>query len=362
MAITPQGGPGIGWGLKPLVGNNNMITLQAGESYIIPAGQYYVAPGSYSNLQTLDPITGLWRGIGNHPSQTRFVTTDGVNVRIANLTGCAVGGYVTNVGSGYTSAPTVTASAGGSTWTAIVGGAVSSSVTVGTAGTGYTYPPQVVFSAPPAGGVQATGYSTLSGATVGSVTVTNQGAGYVTAPTVTFVNDPRDTTGVNAAATTALTGSGTITAVLCTNQGTPQTTVPTLSFAGGGGSAAAATVVMAFAATGFTVSNAGVAYGNAQPFAVITAGGIVGGAAGAVVNPAVSTGLFTPRQANFSGTTTGASVITATGSVVNDGGLFQAVPNGFVLPSGTSALPTTTAIVAITVGGVTDTTFIQPVG
>lgn len=336
------------------------IALPAGATFVLPAGGQLVTPGAYTFLQYKDPVTGTWRTQGGPVRGVRLVDSDGASWRLANLSGCAIGALITNVGSGYTSAPTVTPSAGASTWTAIVGGAISGTVTVGTAGTGYTYPPVVVISPPPAGGIQATATCVLSSDGVGTVTVTNQGAGYVSAPTVAFVRDPRDTTGVNAAATTTLTGSGTITALICTNHGTPLTSVPTLAFSGGGGSSAAATAVMAFTATGFTVGNGGAAYGNAQPFGIITTGGVVGGTAGAVVNPALDKAILIPRQASFSGTSEAGGAITATGAVINDGGLFQAVPTGLVLPSGTAALPTTTAIVTITVGGVSDTSFVQP--
>src|SRR5262249_7536234 len=145
--------------------------------------------------------------------------SDGNNLRLANLTGCVVGVNLTTAGSSYTTAPTISVSAGGAKFQAIVGGAVATSVTVTNAGTNYTYPPIVVFTAPGNPGIQATGHATLSGATVGSIVVDNQGAGYTSPPTITLLNDPREglngtTIGVNAAAVATLTGSGTVTGVL----------------------------------------------------------------------------------------------------------------------------------------------------
>ena len=367
MTITRQGGAGIGlqtWGLS---GNNNVRSIPAGSVETVPSGQFYITPGPYTQIQTLDPISGIWRQLSPFNSGTQFVTSDGTNVRIANLTGTAVGGYITNVGSGYTSAPVVTASAGASAWTAIVGGAINGTVTITTAGAGYNYTPRLVVSAPPVGGIQATATCTISGGVVNAVTVVNQCSGYLTAPTIQVVADPRDAIASTPGPTTpavltvnaTLAGAGTITGLICTNQGTVLTAVPTLTFTGGGGSSAAATVVMCFTATGFTVGTAGAGYGNAQPFAVLTAGGIVSGAAGAVVNPYVSNGMFTPRQANISGTSTSGGAITATGLVVNDPGLFQAVPQGIVLAGG-SGLATGQGVVTITVGGVADTVTLQP--
>ena len=360
MAITLQSGAGIGLVNKPLAGNNNFLSLPAGQTYIVPAGQYYIDTGAYVQIQTLDPISGIWReltGVGT--DKITFVNSDGANVRVANLTGCPIGSLITNVGSGYTSAPTVTASAGGSTWRAIVGGAINTTVTITTAGSGYLYPPQVIFDAPPPGGVQATAICTLSAGAINAVTVINQGAGYTAVPAITIVNDPRDTTGTGARLTPALTGAGTITAVLCTDHGTPQTSVPTLSFSGGGGASAAATVAMCFTATGFTVGAGGAAYGNAQPFLVQAVGGVVAGTAGAVVNPQLSVNRLTPRPGIITGTSTAGGAVQATGAVIADGGLFQAVPIGIVTAGGT-ALATTVAQVTITVGGVTDTFMIQP--
>jgi len=349
-------------------GGINTIDLAAGQSFVLPAGQFQIVPGPYTQYQFRDPITGLWRSLTQDGAGPFIGWGDGYNTRLVNLTGCAVGGFVTNVGSGYSSAPTVTASAGGSTWQAIVGGAINATITITNAGAGYNYPPQLVISPPPAGGVQATAHCTISGGAINAVTVDNQGAGYLVAPTVLVIPDPREASASTPGPTTAavltvnatLAGGGTITALVCTNHGTPLTSVPTLTFTGGGGSSAAATAVMCLTATGFTVGAGGAAYGNAQPFLVITGGGIVPGAAGATVNPQLSSNLFTPRQANITGTSTAGGAVTATGAVVNDGGLFQAVPNGFVIAGG-SGLATTVAQVTITVGGITDHSLVQPV-
>jgi len=59
------------------------------------------------------------------------------------------------------------------------------SITITNAGTGYTSAPSVTFTAP-VGGTTATGTAVLDGATVDSVTITNTGEGYVTAPTISF--------------------------------------------------------------------------------------------------------------------------------------------------------------------------------
>jgi len=114
-------GPGLTPTLKGAV--TNEITLAGGSVVLLqPAGWYYLGLGKYTTLQQYDPITGIWRTIGAGAPGDQYIYSDGVNYRLANLTGCVVGALLTNAGSGYTSAPTVTASAGGSIWRAIVGG------------------------------------------------------------------------------------------------------------------------------------------------------------------------------------------------------------------------------------------------
>lgn len=366
MATTRISGSGLGLTQFNLVDGNvntntNIMTLAAGETFMVPAGQWHASLGPYTWLQDRDPITNKFRTTTTQNSSTTFVNSDGNNVRIANLTGCPLGAVVTNVGSGYTSAPTVTASAGNSTWLAIVGGAINTTVTITTAGAGYVNPPVLLFSPPPAGGVAATGYATVSGGAITGVTVVNQGAGYTSAPVITVVPDPRDTITTTAVLTVnaTLVGAQTITAIITQDHGQAVTAVPTLTISGGGGSSAAATAVMAFTATGFTVGAGGAGYGNAQPFLVEAAGGVVAATAAAgSVNPQFGTSIFAPRTGFITGTSTAGGAITATGAVIQDGGLFQAVPSAFVIAGG-SGLATTQGQATITVGGSPDTILLQ---
>jgi hypothetical protein len=255
----PQfGGDGLVPGLRGL--KTTAITLAAGTTWTIsPGGSYHVMLGDVTVCQILDPVSRIWLPFTR--ARQFDIHVDGTsNFRLANLSGCAVGAVVTNGGTGYTSTPTVTASAGGSIWRAVVGGAVSTTVTINNGGSGYTYPPTVIFDPPPAGGVQATGIATVSGGAVTGIVVTDQGAGYQTAPNITFVNDPREgsngtSVGSGAQATATLTGSGTVVSVLCVDPGTPVLSVPTLTVSGGGGSGATATPVMAFALLPQTVTN-----------------------------------------------------------------------------------------------------------
>lgn len=371
MATTLQGGSGDGLNNFPLVpgnyltvgsttttqnSNTNRLALAAGERFHFPAGQFQVTPGPYTMIQTRDPITGIWVDFPTAINSPTYISSDGGNWRLSNLTGCAIGAVVTNVGSAYTSTPIVTPSAGSSVWEAIVGGAINTTVTVTAGGTLYTYPPILIVAPPPAGGVAATATAAISAGAISTVTVVDQGAGYQSAPTILVVNDPRDTTGSGAVLTTTLTGSGMVTAIVCTNQGTPLTAVPTLTISGGGGSSATATAVMCFTTTGIGSVTAGSGYGNAAAFGVKSWGGIVNVTAGAVVNPSISSQLLTPRQADWLGLSSAGGAVQATGAVVVDGGLFSAVPSTVVFGAGTGgAAP-------LNVGGVTDTFIIQSIG
>lgn len=353
-------------------GQPNALTLQAGETYAFNsnlnpqqpgqgvgnAGWFNAKLGRYTVLQTLDPITGIWRGVGDDSNAMRFAYSDGVNYRLANQSGCAVGATVTTAGSAYTAAPTVVASAGASKWQAVLGPLVSS-ITVAFGGTTYTYPPFVWIAPPPAGGVCATAFATLTAGVVSSITVTNEGAGYNGGtPLVYLVNDPRDTTGSGATATANLTGSGTVAALLCVDHGNPITsgTVPTLTFGSG---SAAATVLMNWGITTYAVTAAGAGYGNTS-FAVLTAAGPALVASPAYTNPDIQDLLVRTRQAVIWVPTnsTGGFV---TGGVIVDGGVYRGVPTPlFNANAAAAAGPTTVGVLALTMGGFADTSFITP--
>jgi hypothetical protein len=247
-------------------------------------------------------------------------------------------------------------SAGGARPTIVVGGAVNQTGVIVAGGGGYTLPPILTVSPPPQGGVQATATCTLSGGAINGVTFNNQGAGYTAAPTVTVTRHPFDTTGSGGvvAANSVLVNSGNITALTFPDHGTGGlTAVPTFTFAPA--STSAATAVMCFtitaftqqtALTGMTLANMGFALGQAPS----------GAQTNTPTNPRISSGLFVPRLAmtGMSATTTG------TLTPIVDGGLHMTIPIGAVY-AGVLAPTATTAAVAPTVGGITDTSFLTPV-
>ena len=355
-----------GTGLTLSLGSlsNNTESLPAGQGRILPAGNLLVGIGLYSTVEVWDPVLSNWHILPRSTDGWTYVDSDGVNYRLMNRSGCAVGAIVTTAGTAYTSSPTITPTAGGSKWTAIIGGLINTAATITTAGAGYTYAPHLVVSAPPAPGVQATATCTISAGAVNAVTVTNQGGGYLTAPTVTVVPDPRDTlANITTAAviTLAITGAGTVAAVLCTDPGNPVTAVPTFTITGGGGSSLAITALMSFSTTGYTVGNGGA---FAAGTFLTSSGGIVTTATTPThTNPAIEKGIIIPRAAKIvpalSGNAIVASASTAPLSVEDWGYGFQLIPN--CVPIDGLGLATTVAqTMAYTVGGQTDTVCIQP--
>jgi hypothetical protein len=374
MSIVGIGGAGIplpypsnNYGYAPFGGTND-ITLPAGGTYLIPAGTWWITPGIYTFIQALDPITGIWQNVsqsGNYSPQQ--LNSDGANWRLANLTGTVVGAIMTNNGTGYSasSPPTVTVSAGGSKWTAVVGGAVAST-TVVTAGANYSLIPSVFFSAPPAGGVQATGYAVLSGGTLSSITMVNPGAGYTSAPAIVVVPNAMEPNNVTTATATASIASsaGTVTALLCTNNGAVVSSLPTLTIAAPtSGTTATATAIGCFTTTSLATSGtAGAGYGTSLTYQAAVIGGANASTPATYNNPSVSTKIFNPRPANAGviASSAGGAIANTTLSIV-DGGLFQVFSTPTpVLFGNPISTPSTVVTFTTVIGGVSDTSFITP--
>jgi len=347
----------------------NVETLNAGTTRTLPAGQLIIQTGPYTFLQWFDPVKQAWTGFQPVNDTTPF-HSDGSNYRLANLSGCVIDGWVTNAGTGYTSAPAVAFSSGGATAVAVMGQVVSTTVTIVSGGSNYTVPPRVVIDAPNKGntstpGIGAQGYATLTNGVVSSVTITSQGAGYgsITGaggfqPTITFFSDPSDpnlnsaTTPITpATATLALTGAGTVNALIVTYQGTALTSVPTISFSGGGGASAAATAIMCLVVTGQTVSAGGTGFVAGTRYT--TSGGFVSESTTAYLitnNPSLNN-----RPADGVATVVAGAITTI---AIDDNGLFESVPVGVITnanASGASGLTLATP----TVGGQSDWILVQ---
>lgn len=319
------------------------------------AGWFYWGGGRYTALQHKDPISGIWRDSGDDTVCERYFYADGVNVRLANQSGCAVSAVVTNAGSGYVTAPTVVASAGGSVWQAILGPLVSTTVTITYGGSNYLYPPNVVIQSPPpaGGGVQATGYASITNGVVTSITITNQGAGYNGGvPLIYLVNDPRDTTGSGAQAVATLTGAGTVAAVVSLDHGNPVSSVPTLTFGSG---SAAATALMYWSINAYAVTTAGAGYTSAASTILASAVGPAAVSGAVYTNPSIQQGLIAVRQASL-WVPTNSSGALLTGGQIIDGGVYLGTP----APIYMSAQPATTnGVLTYTMGGNYDTWQLQ---
>lgn len=355
---TPRGQPSIAFDLQP------------GAARIIPAGTWLLDTGPYTCLQEFDPVQGQWLSPGGDGFSTgpQYVNSDGFNYRAVNLCGTIVGATVTGAGSGYLSAspPTISfTNASGAAATAIIGGAVSTSVTVTNGGSNYTWPPLVMLDSPPQQGLsgyQATATCAISAGAVSTVTINNQGAGYTNTPNLYFINDPRDTTGNAASAVATLTGAGTVTQLIINNQGTPNTTLfPTISFSSG---AATAVPIMVRAIGGVSMTTAGSGYsGNVI---VQGYGSGYGGAANVLTNPKWTTGLVRTRVGSvLVGTAVSGGALTGGGASLLDGGIYAGSgPTPVIVGGGPLGLINTGAITGVatfTWANPTDTLLLQPV-
>ena len=366
----------IGYGLKSLANPSTAVTLQGGQYTVLPAGQYLVMPGKYTFFQWYDPVSTTWKNFQT-PTQSGpyYISSDGYNYRLANMTGCVVGAVVTNGGTANTAkngfwaagssltsgvvATTTTPSSGvAATFNAIVGGNVSTTVTVSTAGSGYVLPPLVTFSEPPQGGLQATGYATLtSSGGLSSITVKNQGAGYTTAPTVTVTALPGDP-GTGATATAVLdttTNTGKLVALTMATNGELYTSVPTITISGLAGSPAA-TAIMCFAITTVATVSGATHYGDGN---VLSFAGAVTAGSNTTTNPDYTTGIFTPRMAYCAYSTSA----TLASPVLIDAGLQQvdASNQGVVSWASDGTIPGATTFASGASGAVTDQSFVIPI-
>lgn len=345
--------------------NTNIVSLAAGETIPIPAGTWSISTGAYSKYQFRDPVTTVWRTMGaGLVGGVLQVRSDGVNHRIANLTNVPVAGVVTNAGSAYVQASTsVTATGSNSTWIAVVGGmgtSINNAISGGTTltGVGYGMAPMVFIPAPPAPGVQATAIATISGTSVSSYTVVNQGGGYQgTTVGVSVLPNPYDPNFLNGTLTSQAQAylnvglAGSIAAVLCTNNGVGLAGGITLTVAGAGSSATAvAQVLKTVTATSISVVGAG--YGAAP---MLQTSGGRNTVTTVNTNPGVELSGFIPRPARAALGIAGTSISLVT---IDDPGLFISTPNSLVLAQDD---PTTIGIVALTLGGATDTVILQQI-
>ena len=366
--------------------STNKITLAPGDTFVLPAGDWYVGLGGYTVLQFNDPVTGVWQfasGTGFNRG-TLHVSSDGYNVRVANLTGCVVAASITNAGSGYVQASTTVVASGAGfqtgvalpTFQAIVGGQLgltgTFTIDVPTKGAGYGIAPIVLIPPPPpaannvngVGGIPASAYAVLGASgSIAAISITNPGAGYPSAPVATIIPSPFDPN-LSAGITTAsvsfsLTGSGSIVGVLCTNTGGPLITGSLANVTltvGGAGSSGSLTAVVMQTVISSTVSGPGVGYGTGEVGIMAIGGSPPTGAPSPT--PESLRLAWQSRPAQIGLTPANTSVSVGSAAVIYDGGLFTGTP-AIVLGNANGVVGTTVATLATAMGSRPDIITLQ---
>jgi hypothetical protein len=387
MPTGPLSGPGVGLQLPqylypselfqaPPDASTNRVCLGPGQEIPVQRGDWLISLGKYLILEFKDPVTGQWfpaPGAGwNHGHN--LVSSDGFSVRIANRLGCPVTATVQAFGSGYVQATTfVTQTPGNGTWVPIVGGQLTLvGGTVTAPGAGYGVAPIVLIPAPPGpsnnpngiGGVQASGFASITNGTISSFSFTNPGAGYPVAPIATVLPNPTDPNilvGItNGTITFSLTGSGSITGAFNTNPGAPLANPNQCSLvitgAGSGGSLLANVLQTV---TSASVSGAGVGSAAGATALLTTVGGVP--PAGSIANGPDSLGLsWLPRPAQIGLTTTAGTITTQLGTIY-DGGLFltNSAPATVIVENATGSITSNPTLV-MTMGSRPDIATLQP--
>jgi hypothetical protein len=371
-----------------------VVTLASGGIFYLPPGEWVVETGAVSCLQFFDPINQLWRNVTAPTCDSQYISTDGYNYRVINMSGIVAGASITNAGSGGTNGigsvatgATVvfTGPAAGVTATgyAVVGGSVAAP-TITQAGSGFLVPPLIVIDPPPPGGIQATATATISSTgTITAINMINVGGGYaatpnfwiipqfgtyaggasgsfaagaIPAPGIVFPANAapgnQNTSPTGAQLTpVALTGSGTLTGIVLVNYGTGYTgtTIPTVTITGGGlAGGVAATAMMSFSMTSVTLASGGAGFGAGNPPTWESSLGVVALAS--------NNAVYQPRAAR--GVTTVGAGAVATFVIEDPGFGLQKVP--FISVQNTSAIASGVATGTAVVGGINDFCIFQP--
>lgn len=381
------------------------IPLAGGQTYLLPGGQgvagtfgsttqgftgytltgqYLVNLGPYCSLQMYDSTQQIWRNVPAANGTPIFFSSDGTNYRLANTTGCPVGAIVTTglgaLTNGFNTI-TVTPTTGSSTWNTIVGGSMPSGlVSVTSVGSGYVYPPQLIFTPVNQGSspyIMPTAVAVLTSGSISSVTVLSVGAGMLSPASITVINRPGDTIGSGAVMVPpqSLT-TGSLAHMWPVNYGTPVTVAPTFTFTPA--SSIAATAIMNFTVTGISVVTAGASLG-ASIAMMATSGPGISPQGPETLTAIVSNGYYDklcifprPAQVGFftasgGGITQALLLGSSLGVQIKDAGFgIQGTSLGFVpmyiLPSAVATGATSTvSYVAGAVGATNDQCVIQSV-
>lgn len=277
------------------------LALGSGGLWYFPAGEFIVTVDANTVIERFDPTEQIWDPIASAVANNgEWLSCDGYNLRLHNITGVVSGNTISNAGSGMTNGigstvTGVTIAWGVSNTTGyptatgyvIIGGSVAAP-TVTQAGSGFLIPPAIVIDPPPPGGIQASAIAVMTAAGssgVASITMVNAGAGYATTPNFYVIPQPalyqggpsgsfaaggipapglvyptnavpgnQNTSAVGCQLTSiALTGSGTLLGVHMVNSGGGYTGAPTVTFTGGAGGVAVTALVAVTAAANSSV-------------------------------------------------------------------------------------------------------------
>ena len=267
------------------IANRNLV-LYGGDGYI-PTIQGKAGAGDVFTIAANTPMGELngrdglfaaphqWNGTVTLNSNSSLITQSATLGDTYGLTGGSVNNIIlNNVGTGYTSAPTVTISAPGQATAGpavIINSGLLGSVTsipVATGGSGYTTAPIVTISGGgPTVTKSATATATILNGFVTSIKIINPGLGYTQAPTVTIQAPGQALAGLVGIA------SGRIISIPVSAAGSGYTAVPIVSISAGGGAGAAAVANMVNGVvTSITITNGGIGY-TSQPTISIQAPG-----------------------------------------------------------------------------------------
>jgi hypothetical protein len=382
--------------LQAPANGDGAIVLPPGGIYQLPPGTFIGTLGSQITLQWFDPNAAAYRNVQPPGGEFDYISSDGGNYRLINMSGVVIGALVTAAGSGGTNGIGATATgatvtfsgpvAGGTLATAngypIVGGSVQAP-TIVQGGSQFIMPPMIMIDAPPPGGIQATAYATISAAgVVTAITMQNVGAGYTASPNFYVFPQPPAYQGSPIAGIAAggfpapglvyptnlpagsvfapnislagcqltsqpLTGSGTLTGIgiLDYGYGYDGTHIPTVSITGVG--AATATAIMSMCVTSITLGSGGTGYGAGSPPLWETSLGLV--------SNSFNNQIAQPRAARGV-TTLGAGAVAS--FLIEDPGFgLQKVPSVAVIE--TSQALSTLATGTVVCGGIVDTAILQ---
>lgn len=305
-AVTFTGGGGTGATGTAVVSNGRVvsITVTSRGSGYTSAPTIAIAPPTTGTTATAAAVMGAGVAQVNIVLPgSEYINTPTVTFSMPNFadgvraTGTAIvnpstlqvtGVNITDAGSGYTTAPTVTITSGtGATAQAILTGKTVLGAVIISQGFDYAAPPTIEFVG--GDGQGATGTAVLSNGRVTAINITSAGSGYITAPTIVF-NDP-----AGAQAFANVSSTGTIGSITLVNGGffyaaAPEVIIQPTVGGPGGGAVATATVANG-QVTGVTVTNGGSGYiGGNKPASLQNFQSSLGSLSGDATKVTVKTG------------------------------------------------------------------------